>query len=71
MEKTLLSELIACPKCKGPLGGADLLTCESCQLGFPLVQGVPVLINEGSSVFRVQDYVLGTVSDYTKDVPRW
>src|SRR5687768_4761871 len=47
-------DLLRCPKCKGRLFlRTDFLGCanESCGMRFPLVDGVPVLINDENSVF--------------------
>lgn len=37
--------------------GAEALVCEACGTRFPVVRGVPVLINDECSVFRISDYV--------------
>ena len=34
----------------------DRLTCTDCKRQFPIVRGIPVLINDSASVFRVSDY---------------
>lgn len=51
---------LRCPVCGAPLNGADeALVCSSqaCGTRFPVVDGVPILINEHTSVFRIQDFV--------------
>jgi SAM-dependent methyltransferase len=49
--------LLRCPACKGSLEIADAaLLCEKCLAEYPIVQGVPILINDVSSVFRCSDY---------------
>ncbi|MEO8895721.1 MAG: methyltransferase domain-containing protein [Rhizomicrobium sp.] len=49
-----------CPADKSPLlnSGAALI-CPKCEKAFPFVNGVPVLINEDNSVFRISDYTQG------------
>ena len=52
--------VLRCPVCHGELSKApDQYTCveTSCARSFPLVDGVPILINETSSIFRVKDYL--------------
>jgi uncharacterized protein YbaR (Trm112 family) len=40
-----LLEVIACPACKGPLTEhPERLVCTACALGFPLIDGIPVLL---------------------------
>lgn len=40
-------EILACPKCKGPLQAeGDALVCEPCALRYPVRDGIPVLIVE-------------------------
>jgi len=53
-------DLLRCPACKGPLDRAeDALVCgrATCAKRFPVVNGVPVLINDDASVFSVADFV--------------
>jgi len=48
--------LLRCPSCKGSLlPGALKLECSSCQISYPVVKGVPVLLDEKKSVFRVSE----------------
>jgi hypothetical protein len=52
------SATLVCPKDRGPLyKREDSLECGSCGSVFPLVRGVPILINDENSVFAVADYV--------------
>lgn len=42
-----LLEIIACPKCKGPLlltAGRDALLCRHCALSYPVRDEIPVLL---------------------------
>jgi uncharacterized protein YbaR (Trm112 family) len=39
------AEVFVCPKCKGGLAAAvDVLRCAACQLAYPVVDGLPVLL---------------------------
>jgi len=51
---------LACPVCHAPLDrdGAEP-ECRSCGRRFPVVAGVPILLNEENSVFRAADYLGG------------
>ena len=55
-----LRELLACPKCHGPLTDgvlgeksarpeADALVCSTCELAYPIEEGIPVLLIERAS----------------------
>ena len=47
-----LLELLACPRCKGPLeraGGGEALVCPTCALRFPVRDGIPVLLVDEAS----------------------
>jgi SAM-dependent methyltransferase len=51
---------LKCPKCYGELIETEnSLSCknESCFQKFPIVNGIPILINEESSVFNIQDFI--------------
>lgn len=49
--------MFACPVDKRPLRlEPPKLVCDMCGINFPIVNGVPVLINDANSVFRVSDY---------------
>jgi len=55
---TATQELLRCPVCKSGLNlDGQHLTCVNgrCRTVFPVVDGVPVLINEESSVFSIAD----------------
>ena len=44
-----LIEVLACPKCKGPVTedeAAGLLICPSCKLGYEVREGIPVMLVE-------------------------
>lgn len=52
---------LRCPTCRSALNAASInkLSCANahCARAFPIIGGVPVLINEGNSVFTIQDFV--------------
>jgi len=42
-----LIEILACPKCKGPIEadtGTDGLVCRACSLVYPVKDGIPVML---------------------------
>ena len=44
-----LLEILVCPLCKGPLlyrAAADELVCKADRLGFPVKDGIPVMLEE-------------------------
>jgi SAM-dependent methyltransferase len=50
---------LRCPACKGPLVfGAEAATCldAACGVRYPVIDGIPVLIDETTSVFSVDDF---------------
>jgi SAM-dependent methyltransferase len=52
--------LLRCPICRAPLNvAAAALTCTKppCAAAFPLVDGIPILINDNASIFSVDDFV--------------
>jgi SAM-dependent methyltransferase len=51
-------ELLRCPVCKGEISQTqDYFKCSKCEKEFPVIAGVPILINEERSVFRVTDFL--------------
>lgn len=54
---------LACPLCHVPLADPTHAACPACGMEFPCVQGVPILLNEANSVFRMADYVQGQAYD--------
>lgn len=59
-----------CPVChEGVVMHGDRLKCISCDAGFPVVQGVPVVLNESNSVFRAEDYLTGEEQHMTEPSP--
>jgi uncharacterized protein YbaR (Trm112 family) len=42
-----LLKILACPECKGDLeltNGEQALICRSCQLKYPIVEGIPLML---------------------------
>lgn len=55
-----MQQQLRCPICRSTLSvHADQLRCDNttCDGVFPVVQGIPVLINEHNSVFSIQDFI--------------
>ena len=53
MESELL-DLLACPKCKGPLvydGSVPTLTCEACRLRYSFDGEIPILLIDEAETF--------------------
>jgi uncharacterized protein YbaR (Trm112 family) len=51
--------ILACPVCKAPLClERDQLSCTAaqCKASFPILDGIPVLINEKNSIFTIADF---------------
>lgn len=51
---------LRCPICKSGLEIDSSFNClnAACRASFPVVDGIPILINEASSIFRIQDFVV-------------
>jgi SAM-dependent methyltransferase len=50
--------LLQCLSCHSPLiSDSAELQCAKCGASYPVCDGVPILINENSSVFRIEDFV--------------
>jgi SAM-dependent methyltransferase/uncharacterized protein YbaR (Trm112 family) len=57
---TTIQELLICPLCKTklePIGEHFVCKNPKCKTHFPLVNGIPVVINETSSIFLIDDFV--------------
>jgi len=56
-----LLEILACPLCKSPLlhrRAADVLVCRADRLAFPIVDGVPVMLEHEARVLAADDPLL-------------
>lgn len=59
-----------CPTCHHSIilhGGA--LKCISCDAAYPIVNGVPVVLNEANSVFRTEEYLTGAEQHMVEPAP--
>jgi len=48
-----LLEILACPKCKGPLDWDkenDILICQACRLRYPIIDGIPELLLDRAQI---------------------
>lgn len=63
MIRSDINELLTCPACQTAL---DDLHCRGCGRQFPSVDGIPILINEGNSVFRIADVLEKNDTTYHK-----
>jgi uncharacterized protein YbaR (Trm112 family) len=56
--------ILACPACGGAIivTGSERLSCAGCNAAYPLVEGIPVLINEAKSLFRHSDFTAKTAT---------
>lgn len=53
LSKELL-EVLACPKCKGPVELVEegaALTCAACRLRYPITDGIPVMLIDEAEKF--------------------
>jgi SAM-dependent methyltransferase/uncharacterized protein YbaR (Trm112 family) len=63
---------LACPVCHGALGrdrGQFCCAEPACGTRFPVVEGVPVLINEANSVFTADDFLSKRATTFTERDP--
>ena len=69
-----LIENLICPICKHRLQpGESQFRCLNfeCAKVFPIVGGVPVLINENNSLFRLEDFTENRQTTYNTDTANW
>jgi len=60
---------LRCPICKSSVKrGADIFQCQNdrCKYSFPVLNGIPVLIDEKNSVFKISDYVTNKETFFKK-----
>jgi uncharacterized protein len=56
-----LLDILACPVCKGPLHYVRreaLLVCRADRLGFPIRDGIPVMLEEEARILAADDPLL-------------
>jgi SAM-dependent methyltransferase len=51
-----VQERLSCPHCRSRLSAAELLLCECCGNVYPIISGIPILIDEATSNFRLRSY---------------
>ncbi len=64
--------LLRCPRCRATLDvAADHLDCSdgACAASFPVIDGIPVLINEDNSVFALDEFVQQQETTVAHDRP--
>ena len=57
-----IQQLLRCPRCRSTLSLTETdLRCTNaaCGIQFPVIGGVPILVNEAASLFRIADFVEG------------
>jgi uncharacterized protein YbaR (Trm112 family)/SAM-dependent methyltransferase len=64
-------EKLACPNCKGALEKPDFFQCKNCALQFPIVENIPVFINEATSLFQIRDFLEKRETTYKTSVSGW
>src|SRR5215510_10564531 len=65
---------LRCPSCRSPLSvTADCARCHNpaCTARFPVLDGIPILINEKNSVFSIDDFVQGRNTTFVLKQSRW
>jgi len=54
---TQVQERLICPHCRSQLRAhGESFLCEGCGNHYPVVAGIPILIDESSSAFRIHNY---------------
>lgn len=66
-----LRQYLRCPRCKSPLrqSGAEFL-CETCGIGYPVLSGIPIVIDESASTFRISSYIMPKERTHRERVKR-
>lgn len=60
---------VRCPNCFGPVAQQDntiVCTTSGCHTTYPVVTGIPVMINEGNSVFTFEDFAENKTTFFKK-----
>jgi uncharacterized protein YbaR (Trm112 family) len=54
---TALQERLICPRCRTPLSPrGESFVCKNCGNDYPVISGIPILIDESASGFRISGY---------------
>lgn len=64
-------DILACPACKGKLKHSGALLCGNCGVEYPVVDGVPVLIDDKKSLFSIADFVEKRDTTYGQPASGW
>jgi SAM-dependent methyltransferase len=60
------NSLLACPECKGDVNiDEEKIICYKCNNIYPIENGIPVLINEKNSIFKISDFKIHRGNDDT------
>ncbi|MBX7170937.1 MAG: methyltransferase domain-containing protein [Pyrinomonadaceae bacterium] len=57
-------ESLVCPRCKDELKNFE---CANCRLNFPVINDIPVLINDANSLFKIESFVALQDTTYKKN----
>lgn len=52
-----IAEILICPACGRKINFADKIICNNCNTIYPLVEGIPILINENNSLFSIEQFI--------------
>jgi len=69
-----VQDLVRCPSCRSrliTLGRRLCCTHESCGMRYPIVDGIPVLINDQNSVFTRRDFIFRKNTTFDLTRRRW
>ncbi len=68
-----IKDAIVCPKCKSELIPGESFVCSDvdCALVFPIINDVPVLINESTSIFKIEDFTERRDTTYNTSANGW
>jgi SAM-dependent methyltransferase/uncharacterized protein YbaR (Trm112 family) len=56
---------LRCPSCRAEIAGDSALTCIGCQAVYPIVQRIPILVDEATSLFSHQAFVRALPTTWT------
>jgi uncharacterized protein YbaR (Trm112 family)/SAM-dependent methyltransferase len=51
-----ITELLICPACSGKINFSDKIICSNCNAIYPIVDGIPILIDEKNSLFSLEQF---------------
>jgi uncharacterized protein YbaR (Trm112 family)/SAM-dependent methyltransferase len=54
---TALQQRLICPRCRSKLNQrGESFVCKNCRTDYPVIEGIPILIDESASGFRISSY---------------